>query len=154
FYERQAAWDAEFDAFAEVHKSNITIALNQGRINAFGWRLPRPTITESVIYLDVYSKWETPIWLPIPPDFWLSQKTHWVRSQAEGRDGASSLILVQTDVLLEAFPLPSTDTQIAANKIGDSLVLTAPGEPKTQARRQTGRPSYPWEEFFLEMARR
>jgi hypothetical protein len=65
------------------------------------------------------------------------------------------LILVDTDDLIEEFPLPSSRTAKNIAQIGDNFILLGDDTKlSASASRILGRPSLPWDEFHLEIARR
>jgi len=159
-YERQATWNIDFfGAFADIPKSRIFLALREGRIKAFGKKYPLAIAIAG--YSDsesdtVQHVGENLPWEPIPADSWLLASIDWSWCSARCRDAEYHLILVDTESLLAAFPLPSDPPVIQVDRIGDSFVLRATfsDEYAPAPRQKVGRPPLPWDQFHLEMTRR
>ncbi len=156
FERRCAAWDAEFNSFADVHKIKLFLSLREGRLPAFGKMLPRRSYSASLNHLAAtdWEGWDKVTWGPIPPDFWISDKIDWNTSRAEGRGLAWCLILIETEVLMKCFPPPAAEQPGNVVKIANDLVLIGDDavDPQSSARR--GRPAFDWDAFHLEITRR
>jgi hypothetical protein len=154
-YARQEAWDNKFDHFLDPTKSRLFLAFREGRLDAFGKRLPEVTVTQSLEVLDG-EKWQefrdNP-WQSIPSAFWTMEKIDWMASQAEGLDSAFALIQVDTKQLMDVFP-PMTLTPVSGVvRVGDSLIMSDV-HPEIVKESRGGRPAHDWEQFFVEVARR
>jgi len=155
FFAKQAEWDAEFEAFLDLHKSRLFLALQEGRIGAIGQELPRPTYSGSLEFLEGsdWESWYDVPWTQIPQDFWISTKIDWSESWAEGRKTAYCLILVESEQLFEQFP-PPIEPATGVVKVGSAFAQdpgTNPNPPRVIAR---GRPAADWDAFHLEVTKR
>jgi hypothetical protein len=156
FYRRQAEWDAEYEALVDEPKARLFLALREQRLNAFGRKLPRETLTATLEHLEStdWEDWNDNSWIPIPADFWISNRIDWEGSSAEGRVGAYALILIETDGLLKSFPLPPATQYQGVVKIANNLVLASEDDGAAILRSARGRPPLNWESFHVELARR
>jgi hypothetical protein len=160
FQDRLSDWNSEFYKLTEQSRRKILQALQEGRLVATGKMLPCSTIEASFKLMDKETEgWLSPQYIdrePIPLDFWNSGKIDWDDSLAEGitKDCAIAygLILVEVAQLLKEFPLPNGEVYGGVIRAGDYLVLTSTDEFRGGAK--PGRPSFRWDEFNLEMAKR
>jgi hypothetical protein len=160
FQYRLTEWEGKFDQFTEQPRFALVQALLEERLGATGKMLPRATIEASFKLMDRETEgWSSARYVdrePIPPDFWSSAKIDWSDSLAEGltegREVAYGLILIEVAQLLKEFPLPNGDVYGGVTKAGDYLVLTSDDEIRGGAKQ--GRPSYNWDDFHVEMAKR
>jgi hypothetical protein len=155
FQERLSDWNRKFDEFTDQPRFKLLQALQEERLGATGKKFPLPTIEDSVRCMNE----ETPKHVrrdPIRPDFWSSATIDWLESFAEdsteGRATAYGLILIEVAQLLKEFPLPNGEPYGGVSKAGGYLVLKSADEIRGGAK--LGRPSYNWDDFHLEMAKR
>lgn len=155
FHRERGKWEEEFEAFTDVYRSRIYLALREERLPALGIRLPRPTIEGAFRYLESCSwpDWGKSEWEPIAANFWISTNIDWDDSYSEGRPHAYCLIQIPVKELLEAFPPPGGQAAEGVVVINEEYVLTRDA-PVPQFTGKRGRPSYKWEDFHVEIARR
>jgi hypothetical protein len=154
FFQLQKNWDAEFDFFVDRHRSRLFLALSDGRIEAKGRRLPKPTYRASVNHYK-RSRW-TPSnvdWEPIPPNFWNSRGIQWLQCAADGKGTAYGLILIRCDQLFACFP-PQPEKADGIIRIGEVLAPSSQGKTRRPTGQTVGRPPYDWDSFHIEVARR
>jgi hypothetical protein len=150
--ERQEKWDAKLQDFFDNHRLKLFASLHEDRVRTFGKKLPGKSTISDVKDFE-FGWWQSTPWEPIPPRFWISAKKDWENCHATGRGVTYVLILVDTDDLIEEFPLPSSRTAKNIAQIGDNFMLLDDTKLSASASRLLGRPSLPWDEFFLEIAR-
>lgn len=150
---RQQEWDAEFDAYADVHRTKLFLALREGKLTAIGKKLP-------VEFLEK-DRWDDaglsdgPRWEQIPPKFWISDKINWRLCWAKGREkDAYAQIRLNTDDLMSCFPPPDAERVDGIARLGDVLLFPSGLAPVVLERGKRGRPAYPWKMFDVEVARR
>jgi hypothetical protein len=156
FGRRQAAWQAAYDAFIDVHEAKLFVALRENRVKALGRKLPRRTFAGSLKRLEAtnWAEWDDTNWEPIPADFWISRKINWTGCWAEGNGNTYGLIIVETESLLNCFPPPPAERFGGVVKVANDLVLVPDGEPQRKTHQTRGRPSFDWDAFHVEVARR
>ena len=156
FERRCEAWDAEFNSFADFHKAKLFLSLREGRLPASGKMLARNSYSESLSHLKAtdWEGWDNVTWVPIPSDFWITDKIDWKESRAEGRGPARCLILVETEALLKCFPPPVAGQPGNVAKIAHNLILIGDDAVDTQSSARRGRPAFDWDAFHLEITRR
>jgi hypothetical protein len=156
FHQAQADWNKKFDQFMDPHKARLFLALREGRVNAFGQRLPANTIKESTAQLEGsgWEGWPRAGWDLIPPDFWMHGGIDWLACHAEGYQGSYALILVDSNTLFEAFPIPTDGTPHTVIQVGDAFVFSDAEELENLPATRRGRRAYPWDQFHVEMTRR
>ena len=86
-YRDVAAWEQPYDAFIEVPKTKLFLALREGRLEARGRPLPKPDLDEAIVELDKGKAWQ---WTgleyqTIPDRFWRLDRINWEASSARGR---------------------------------------------------------------------
>jgi hypothetical protein len=155
FVAQKKEWDAEFEAFIDLHKTRLFLELREGRIHALGQELPQPSFIGSLVELEEsgWEGWHNIEWQTIPPDFWISTKINWAESWAEGKTTAYCLILMDFKELFNHFP-PRTEISDGVVKIGNAFAQDTNKTTVPTRTMQRGRPSYDWDAFHLEVAKR
>lgn len=149
-----AEWEEEFEAFIELHRAKLFLALREGRLKATGRKLDKPTIEEAFAEYQLADNWKDFAALPweeIPARFWSLDDTAWYLSQSHGRKHSYCLILIELDDLLEVFP-EGEGIKRLVTQIGDALILADDEEPHRKNPR--GRPPFDWDALHVEMAAR
>lgn len=156
FWSEYNAWRALHDAYIDQFQTELLLALRKGKIFATGRKLPRPDRmrTERLFErLGCFTEEIEPE--NIPTELWVSNYVNWRESSLTAPKAAFVWISVVLDDLLELFP----PTEILpANKvlpIGDCFAVDqrAFSSEKQASARTRGRPSLPWEDFYVELAR-
>jgi hypothetical protein len=153
--EKIAIWEEQFNAYTEVPISKIFLALREGRLKAFGRRLPHLSVEKSIKQLDKKSSWN---WSDleyeeIPEKFWRIDQIHWSSSAAESEDKHYIHIYVHTEELFSIFPIPAAEQTKNVLLIQGQYVLSHDA-PKTVLTKNRGRPSWDWDSFYLEVSER
>lgn len=133
------------------------VELREGRFRAYGRKLPRPTVEESMAFFsteDDWPGWDETDWTEIPADFWLSGGIDWDGCHADGRDGAYALIVIDCESLLKIFPMSTSVPVQGVFQVGDTLVLREGETSLPLAAPRRGRRPFNWDEFHIEMAGR
>jgi len=94
-------------------------------------------------------------WTDISQAFWVSTGIDWKKSHAESRTTAYSHILIDTESLLQCFPITDAEAEapVGIVKVGSSYILQ-PGHLRAVSPSKRGRPAFKWDEFHVEVARR
>ena len=138
-----------------MHAAKLFVALRQGDIAATGKKLPARSWSQLRKHFEKGENLYGGDWETIPKEFWVSQKIDWENSRAAGERSSYALILVETAALFRTFPFPEPPVTSQVARIGNGYVLIDTGgvglDAPVSAR---GRPSFPWEQLFVEIARR
>jgi hypothetical protein len=143
---RRSEWSLGFQQLLKRYHNEFLTALRDGRLGSEGQgsrQLTEEEIAEGARWWDVS-------WEPIPSSFWSSCEIDWEKCRAKGVAAGYGSILVKTDDLFRVFPLPTPEDAPGVRKIGSYFVDT---EEEADPRPR-GRPSFPWDELQLEIARR
>ena len=146
-----SAWWPSYHLAIEYPASTVFIALKEGRLQAKGRLLPALDKEEAWALLE--ERHQTAFSIPqseIPASFWSLQGIDFEASAARNAAVHYSHVSVPTESLLALFPGDETNT-LEVRQVGDYYVLDeAPKLIRAKAHR--GRPAYPWERFFIEVA--
>ncbi len=181
FYQRQAAWDATFESFLDLHSAGLFVALRQGRVIAIGKPLPKKALVQLLKRTEASERalkrrelgyyeskpaneprsrgvgvnLDRVDWEPIPKEFWVSKGINWRRNCAEGSSASYALILIETVKLFEVFPVPKSEIVRQVSQVGNGYVILDGGDQAINPRSSLrGRPSFDWKDFDIEMAKR
>jgi hypothetical protein len=168
-------WEVTFNASLDLHRARLFVALREGKVVATGKKLSGKLLTRLIndenkreirraasvrskrgeIKYAKAPRWETLDRQPIPKEFWNSTGINWKLSCAANGVNGFGLVLVDTMQLLAAFPIPEVRNVKRAFQVGDAFVLLDDeGNTQDAPASRLGRPSYRWEEFNIEMAKR
>ena len=143
--ERMEAW---ISRTLEKHHDELLTALLEGRLKSLGKRL-EPFTNEEMID---GASWPDKNWEAIPSTYWSSCRIDWEKCQAKASTATYDSIVVDTDDLFRAFPLPTPQVATGVSKYGAYFVLSDELAGSTQ---KLGRPpEFNWDELQLELARR
>ncbi|MBX3519657.1 MAG: hypothetical protein KF835_06510 [Xanthobacteraceae bacterium] len=151
-FERELdAWTPLYQGVLEYPSSRIFVALKEGRLRARGRKLPSKDVDEALSGLaeNGYSTFDL-AFSDIPSSFWTLQGINFDASTAKSETDHYCHINFDTEEVLAVFP---GERRLAGTveQVGVSFVLS--GNAKTaQLRTKRGRPSYPWEPFYIEVA--
>lgn len=151
-YRRSCAeWQPYYDQAIEYPASQIFVALRDGRLRASGRLLPSLIPDEAIAALEAEERYVGDLPLKeIPSSFWTLKGIHFEISAAQNAKEHYCHVLLRTDDLLSVFP--GERQVIAVERIGDTLVLNESQPQKSPSKVTRGRPSYPWEQFYLEVS--
>jgi hypothetical protein len=141
----------KWEVFLDAYRLQVRNSLHAGRLTARGKKLPeRVGIDEAPdIDLPVDSRFES-----IPREFWASANVEWKASCAQGRSATYKFIQVLTDDLFKEFPLPDPRPAPEVLQMGDNFVFSGELNTEPVMPSVVGRPPYPWDEFYVEVAKR
>ena len=113
-------WDQELYDFMDRHRTQLCVALRDGKLVAKGVR-PTDGTNEQTEYK----------WVSIPTNVWIYDNINWDKSRVEGRSGAFELIQVNTEQLFACFPPPVAAPETVM-RVANDLVS---GDPRRLSRR-------------------
>lgn len=160
FEATQSAWEETYNNFMEIPKAKLFLALREGKLTARGRHAAKVAKLASaedwkddnkLIHDEDYYKKDHVF---IPSNCWRSEHIDWDASLAHTTNGLYVHILVDMKQLVALFP--ELEMQPATVlKIGDRYFLDNNLETHSKPIVSTrGRPSYPWDEFHVEVAKR
>ena len=156
FWERYGDWRQLHDAYVDQFQLELLLALRKGSIQAFGRRLPRVDRERTLRLFERLGTDPGDIEpTPIPQALWVSNHVDWEECSLTSKSEAYVWVHVLVEDMIKLFPpqsmfpteklLPLGDCYAVA----DSLMSPLPkGHSGTR-----GRPSLPWEGFYVEVAR-
>jgi hypothetical protein len=150
-----AEWGLEFDDCVDEFKSEIFLKLKKGELTAFGTTCSIGGGEHALDMWESEEKWPTQNdEKEIPKKNWISSAINWDQSALEGRENAFMWVRVSTDQLIEIFPPVLTVPFQDIKNSGSTFVIADNhiAHKKSGAPR-VGRPSLPWDEFNVEVAR-
>ena len=137
-----------FQELLRKHHGELLTALLEGRLKSLGKRL-EPFTNEEMID---GASWPDKNWEAIPSTYWSSCQIDWEKCQPKASTATYNSIVVDTDDLFRAFPLPTPQVATGVSKYGAYFVLSDELAGSTQ---KLGRPpEFNWDELQLELARR
>jgi len=155
--EKQAEWDELYEEFIEASEARLFLSLKEGKLKAYGRKLPDISPDELVEQKD--SSMDDWSWMDyqyeeIPSNFWRLSDISWSGSSSFSNGGHYIHIYVMTDNLLSLFP--PIDKQIAfdVSIVGAQYVVYPSSEHQNTVVGQRGRPEFDWKSFHVEIARR
>lgn len=145
---RRTEWNHGFQELLKRHHNEFLMALVEGRLRCHGQRsglLTKEDIAAGASWQDILRE-------PIPSAFWSSCEIDWEKCLAKCSTAVFDSIVVDTDDLFRAFPLPIPEAATGVSKCGDYFVVS---DDVVVPTHKSGRPlKYQWDEFHLELARR
>ena len=139
------AWMAQYDRVVEYFRSQIFLALRDGRLKATG-RLFKRTENKDLVFTEEQAAAIEPS--EIPPDFWTLRGIDFENSLAADSIRRYLFITCELEQVLALFPGERQPVE-GIERIGDCFVLKD-NHPKDFPSR--GRPPFPWEPFHIEVA--
>jgi len=156
FWSEYGEWQTLYDGYIDQFETEMLLALRKGTITAHGRKLPsinRDDCEQNFEELGFYTEDIEPE--PIAKEAWVSTHVNWRESSLTSAKYAFVWISVSVDDLLKLFPPTDLISSGHVLPIGDTYAIeerTLSKRPLTgQSRR--GRPSLPWEGFYVELAR-
>ena len=153
----QAEWDKKYEAYIELVESKFFVALREGKIKAFGRKLPHYDLDTAIGILDGGERpwtWFDMEHEDIPADFWRLDGIDWNQSNAQNGKSHYCHIYVNTDELMDVFPAPDGEEAQSVKVIAGQYILDNRQAEKIKKASKRGRPSLKWDSFYLELAGR
>ena len=152
--ESAQVWDVQFDQYIDEFKTEICLDLRRGKLHAFGRKLPNPDPETSLQELGDKELWLDALEVvPVPPQAWVSQQINWDVGAVYGPQASYIWILLSVDELLERYPPESFIKPGSAYAIGGSVAVAGYQPTSMGKASRRGRPSLPWDDFHVEVAR-
>lgn len=156
FWRDYTAWRKQHDAYVDQFQAELLLALRRGDIIAQGRRLPRRDRERTERLFERLGSYTGDI-IPeaIPKDLWVSTRVDWRECSLTSPDVAYVWISVLVEDMLRLFPPSELIPPDKVAQIGECYAITERAfahAPKTGATSR-GRPSLPWEDFYVEVAR-
>jgi len=143
---RRNEWSHGLQELLKRHHGELLAALRGGRLGSKGQRSGQLTNEE----IAEGARWSDVPWEAIPSSFWSFCEIDWEKCRAKGETAGYESIAVDTIDLFREFPLPAPQDVVGVGKIGDNFVLS---DDVAGPSRKLCRPSFPWQDFHLEMAK-
>jgi hypothetical protein len=148
-------WTAKYDEYVDQFQAEICLKLRRGELRAMGTKLPNadPELTDKI--LEESNRWLRDLDVrEIDKEQWYSQSIAWESSAIFGHLESTIWIHVKTEDMLKAFPPPDLLKAEQILPIGQSFALASSATNRVQYEHsQRGRPSLPWQDFHIEVAR-
>lgn len=155
YYAEVEEWMPHYEEYLDQFQTEICMKLQQGELRARGTKLPNPDKIRTEEILDKLEKRlpDLPV-VDIEPGNWISKTIDWEASSIYGRKESFVWIHFNTDEMLKSFPPTVLLKKEQLVSFGESFALASSamtGIKKATSNR--GRPSLPWTEFHVEIAR-
>jgi hypothetical protein len=157
FWNEYNTWRALHDAYIDQFQTELLLALRKGQVAAFGRKLPRPDRERTERLFDRLGRYTNDIEPEqIPKELWVSNFVNWRESSLTSPTTAFVWINIAVESLLQIFPPTEMIPAEKVSQIGDCFAVdqrafTGRKQPNETGAR--GRPSLPWEDFYVELAR-
>lgn len=156
---KQRAWEETYTAFIEPIQLKFLLALREAKITAYG-RMAAPLkkgIDSSEWHNDdsFYHRddWYKQPHTPIPSECFRVDGIDWDENMLKSAQGLFVHVLVPTKQLFSLYPEPEMQP-VTVLKFDNRYFLDTQQNADELPQISKGRPSYPWEEFHVEIARR
>ena len=150
FHHNVAVWQASCDAYLEYFKARIFVDLREGKIQGSAVEVPQKDGSEA-IELEAIDRAKQPI-VQIPPEIWLASEIDWENSAIVANSSVFHRVHFSTEVMIAAYPIPSSTAIGNVIPVGDLYVLDALDHAELTMPSRRGRPPLPWDRFHLEVA--
>lgn len=148
-------WSAKYDEYVDQFQTEICLKLRRGELRAMGTKLPDadPELTDKI--LEESNRWLTDLEVrEIDKEQWYSQAIDWGESAIYGHSESTIWIHVRTEDMLKVFPPQDLVRAEHILDIGSSFAVSSSAIRGVQNKlNQRGRPSLPWQDFHIEVAR-
>ncbi|MFD0985505.1 hypothetical protein [Methyloligella solikamskensis] len=155
YHAEVADWLPLLDDYLDQFKIQICLALLQGNLTAYGTELPHKDINECDRILGEEDMWldELPV-LPVEKECWVSSGIEWERSALKTRTRHFIWVHLVVKDVMQVFPPTILLSKDSLRPIGGNFALVG-GAFSASAQHTTkrGRPSLPWDDFHIEVAR-
>lgn len=154
-YQRQTEqWLPLLGEYLDQFQNEILLDLRRGHLTAMGTRLPVTTESQAVEWIKEAGDCLADLPMDtVPKEFWISQWVDWEKSAIFSREACIIWIHLPVESLIERYPPELLINPEKTFRIGASVaILGRQPQGATPATRR-GRPSLPWEDFHVEVAR-
>lgn len=156
FWSDYEEWQTLYRAYVDQFETELLLALRKGDIVAHGRKLPsrdRDECERKFDELGYYTEEIEPE--QIAKEAWVSTHVNWRESSLTSPKTAYVWISVSVDDLLRIFPPTDLISKEKILPIGDTFAIEerAISRPTSSGLAKRGRPSLPWEDFYVELAR-
>lgn len=155
-YESQLEeWTLKYNEYIDQFQAEICLKLRRGELRASGTQLPDADTELTDKILEESKRWLTDLEVrEIDKEQWYSQTINWEESAIYGHSRSTIWIHVQTEDMLKVFPPQELLMAAHILPIGQSFALASSAIRRVQYEHsQRGRPSLPWQDFHVEIAR-
>lgn len=148
-------WQDTFNQYIDQFRNEICLDLQRGALKAKGTELPMPDVDDSVVELEENDQWLDDIEpCEIPASHWNMRNIDWEDGTMFGRERSYIWIHITVEDMLNRYPPDLLVKAGEAFPIGTSVaVVSTAVSNASKDKRRTGRPSYPWDQFHVEIAR-
>ena len=150
-------WDKKYEAYIELVESKLFIALREGKIKAYGRKLPHHDFDTAIGILDGSEKswtWFDMEHEEIPTTFWRISGIDWSQSSAQNGESHYFHIYVKTYEAMEVFPAPIGEEAKTVSLVAGQYILDEDEIKNIKMPTKRGRPSLDWNSFYLELTDR
>lgn len=151
-----AEWMPIYEDYIDQFQAEIALKLRRGELVAYGAKLPEVDREKVDGLLDNGEFEFTDLhFVPIPKEHWILSSIDWDESSITGRIEAYVWARVNTEEMLELFPIEDAGQSCTVNKIANNyFVTTESSGTSTFNKSRRGRPPLPWEAFHVEVAKK
>jgi len=151
-----AEWMPICKDYLDQFQAEIALKLRRGELVAYGAKLPETDREKVEGLLDNGELEYTDLhFVPIPKEHWILPSIDWDESSITGRTEAYVWTRVNTEEMIELFPLEDAGQSCTVNKLADNyFVTTEASGASTSNKSRRGRPPLPWEAFHVEVAKK
>ena len=148
-------WQEAFNQYIDQFRNEICLDLQRGALNAKGTELPLPDVHDSIEELVKKDQWLNDIEpSEIPANQWNMGNINWEDGTMFGRERSYIWIHLSIEDMLNRYAPELLLKSGDAFPIGSSVAVVSTAVSfNTKNKRRTGRPSYPWDQFHVEIAR-
>lgn len=148
-------WKDILNQYIDQFRNEICLDLQRGSLSARGTKLPLPNVDNSIEMLAENDQWLDDIEpSEIPAKQWNMGSIDWDESTMFGRERSYIWIHISIEGLLDRYPPGLLIKSGDVFPIGTSFAVVSTAVSSTSKdKRRTGRPSYPWDKFHVEIAR-
>ena len=148
-------WKDIFNQYIDRFRNEICLDLQRGTLKAKGTELPFPDVDDSIVKLEANDQWFDDIEpVEIPTSQWNMGNIDWEDGTMFGRERAYIWIHISVEDMLNRYPPELLVQSGETFPIGTSVAVVSTAVSKaSKDKRRTGRPSYPWDQFHVEIAR-
>jgi hypothetical protein len=155
YYSELEKWIEKYRDYVDQFQAEICLKLRRGELHANGNKLPNPDPALTDKILEKSNKWLTELdTIEISKEHWLTETINWEDSAIYGRLESFVWIHVKTEEMLKVFPPQDLVRAEHILDIGSSFAVSSSAIRGVQNKlNQRGRPSLPWQDFHIEVAR-
>lgn len=148
-------WEGSYNQYIDQFRNEICLDLQRGALRAKGTELPMPDVDDSIVELEENDQWLDDIEpSEIPASHWNMRNIDWEDGTMFGRERSYIWIHITVEDMLNRYPPDLIVKSGEAFRIGTSVAVVSTAVSKvSKDKRRTGRPSYPWDQFHVEIAR-